>query len=63
MLSVVLVVLGLVVIVETALLGGGIGFVLGSLLVLAGALRSYTTLSTHPRSSRARVAERRGGAR
>ncbi|MDQ3894859.1 MAG: hypothetical protein M3292_09415 [Actinomycetota bacterium] len=62
-LSVVLVVLGLVLIVETALLGGGIGFVLGSLLVLAGALRSYTTLSTRPRSSRAHAVERRGGAR
>jgi uncharacterized membrane protein HdeD (DUF308 family) len=62
-LSVVLVVLGLVVIVETALVGGEIGFVLGSLLVLAGALRSYTTLSTQRRSWRARGAERRGGAR
>lgn len=40
-LSVVLVVLGLVLVIETALLGGGIGFVLGGVLLLAGAGRLY----------------------
>jgi hypothetical protein len=40
-LSLLLVLLGVTVIVETALLGGGIGFLLGALLVLAGALRVY----------------------
>ena len=40
-LSAVLVVLGLVLVVETALLGGGIGFVFGALFVLAGGLRLY----------------------
>jgi hypothetical protein len=40
-LSVVLVVLGLAVIARTASLGGGIGYVLGSVLTLAGGLRLY----------------------
>jgi len=36
-----LAVLGIVLIVETALLGGGIGFLLGALFLLAGSLRIY----------------------
>ncbi len=40
-LSALLFVLGLVLIVETALLGGGIGFLLGALFVVAGILRLY----------------------
>jgi hypothetical protein len=40
-LSALLVLLGLAVLVETALLGGGVGFLLGALLVLAGGLRIY----------------------
>jgi hypothetical protein len=40
-LSVVLVLLGLALIVETAALGGGLGFLLGALFVLAGGLRLY----------------------
>jgi hypothetical protein len=36
-----LVLLGLVLIVETAVLGGGIGLVLGALFLLAGGLRLY----------------------
>jgi hypothetical protein len=39
--SLVLVALGLVLLVETALLGGGSGYVFGLLFVLAGALRLY----------------------
>ncbi len=58
-LSALLVVLGLVVIVETAVLGGGIGVVLGVLLVLAGALRSYVTFSRRPTHSPARGQKRR----
>jgi hypothetical protein len=42
-LSGVLVLLGLTVLVETAVLGGGFGFLLGSLLLLAGALRLYVS--------------------
>jgi hypothetical protein len=48
-LSGLLVVLGLAVIVETALLGGGVGFLLGALLVLAGTARLYLSWSW-PRS-------------
>lgn len=33
--------MGIVLIVETALLGGGIGFLLGTLFLLAGGLRVY----------------------
>jgi hypothetical protein len=40
-LSSALVVLGLVLIVETAVLGGGIGLLLGALFLLAGGLRLY----------------------
>ena len=36
-----LIALGLAVIVETALVGGGVGYVLGVLLALAGGLRLY----------------------
>ena len=41
MLSGALVLLGLVLIVETAVLGGGIGLLLGALFLLAGGLRLY----------------------
>jgi hypothetical protein len=37
----VLVLLGVAVLVETAVLGGGIGYLLGVLFVLAGGLRLY----------------------
>jgi hypothetical protein len=40
-LSSVLVVLGVALIVETAVLGGGLGLLLGVLFVLAGGLRLY----------------------
>ena len=43
MLSSLLVVLGAVLLVETALGGGGIGYVFGALLVLAGAGRLYVS--------------------
>ena len=36
-----LLVLGIALIVETAVLGGGIGLLLGALFVLAGGLRLY----------------------
>ena len=39
--SAVLLVLGIALIVETAVLGGGIGLLLGALFVLAGGLRLY----------------------
>jgi hypothetical protein len=39
--SAVLLVLGIALIVETLLLGGGIGLLLGALFVLAGGLRLY----------------------
>jgi hypothetical protein len=39
--SVLLVLLGAALIVETALLGGGIGLLLGALFALAGGLRLY----------------------
>jgi hypothetical protein len=41
LLSSLLVVLGLVLVVETALAGGGIGYLLGTLLALAGGVRVY----------------------
>jgi hypothetical protein len=44
LLSALLVLLGLGLVIETAVLGGGIGFVLGSVLVLAGAGRLYLSL-------------------
>jgi hypothetical protein len=37
----VLVLLGVAVLVETAVLGGGIGYLLGALFMLAGGLRLY----------------------
>lgn len=40
-LSALLVVLGTVAIIETALIGGGAGYVLGAILMLAGGLRLY----------------------
>ena len=40
-LSALLVVLGVAVLVETAVVGGSLGYVLGALLALAGALRIY----------------------
>jgi hypothetical protein len=43
-LSVVLALLGVVLIVETALVGGGLGYLLGSLFVLGGGLRLYLSL-------------------
>jgi hypothetical protein len=43
-LSAVLVVLGTILIAETALVGGGVGYVLGSILALAGGLRLYLSL-------------------
>ena len=51
-LSGVLVLIGLVLLVETALLGGGIGFLLGALFVLAGGARLYLALSGKPESAR-----------
>jgi hypothetical protein len=42
-LSTVMVVLGLVLLVETAVAGGGIGYLFGGLLVLAGAGRLYVS--------------------
>ena len=43
-LSLALVALGVALIVETAVLGGGIGYVLGALFVLAGGGRLYLSL-------------------
>jgi hypothetical protein len=43
-LSVILVALGVSLIVETAVLEGGIGYVLGALFVLAGGGRLYLSL-------------------
>lgn len=40
-LSGLLVLLGLVLVVETALAGGGVGYLLGAMLALAGALRLF----------------------
>ena len=42
-LSGVMIVLGVVLLVETAIVGGGLGFVLGALLVLAGVGRLYVS--------------------
>src|SRR5204863_9438922 len=50
--SVLLVVVGAVLIAETALVGGGIGFLFGALFVLAGALRLYLSVSPKARRSR-----------
>ena len=43
-LSALMVVLGVALLVETAVLGGGTGYVFGGLLVLAGAGRLYVSL-------------------
>ena len=40
-LSILLVILGSALIVETAVVGGGVGYLLGVLLALAGGLRLY----------------------
>jgi hypothetical protein len=40
-LSILLVLLGITLIVETAIVGGNVGYVLGVLLALAGGLRLY----------------------
>jgi hypothetical protein len=40
-LSALLVALGVVILVETAIVGGSLGYVLGGLLTLAGGLRIY----------------------
>jgi hypothetical protein len=42
--SALLLLLGLVLIVETALLGGGIGLLFGALFALAGGLRLYLSI-------------------
>ena len=42
-LSGVMIVLGLVLLVETAVVGGGLGYFLGALLVLAGVGRLYVS--------------------
>ena len=39
--SAVLVILGIAILVETAMVGGGIGYLLGALFASAGALRLY----------------------
>jgi hypothetical protein len=39
--SAVLVILGVAILVETAIVGGGIGYLLGALFASAGALRLY----------------------
>jgi hypothetical protein len=41
--SAVLVILGVAILVETAIVGGGIGYLLGALFASAGALRLYLT--------------------
>jgi hypothetical protein len=43
-LSAVMVVLGVALLIETVVLGGGIGYVLGGMLVVAGAGRLYVSL-------------------
>ena len=43
-LSALMIVLGVALLVETAVLGGGLGYVFGVLLVLAGAGRLYVSL-------------------
>ena len=48
-LSAVLIVIGIVLLVETALVSGTVGYVLGVLFVLAGALRGYLTLAGRAR--------------
>jgi hypothetical protein len=43
-LSALMVVLGVTLLIETVVLGGGIGYVLGGMLVVAGAGRLYVSL-------------------
>ena len=43
-LSILLVILGIALIVETAVVGGGVGYLLGVLLALAGGLRLYLSM-------------------
>lgn len=43
-LSALMVVLGVALLIETVALGGGIGYVLGGMLVVAGAGRLYVSL-------------------
>jgi hypothetical protein len=43
-LSALMVVLGFALLIETVVLGGGIGYVLGGMLVVAGAGRLYVSL-------------------
>jgi uncharacterized membrane protein len=43
-LSALMVVLGVALLIETVVLGGGIGYVLGGMLVVAGAGRLYVSL-------------------
>jgi hypothetical protein len=43
LLSAVMIVLGVVLLIETAVVGGGIGYLLGALLVLAGVGRLYVS--------------------
>jgi uncharacterized membrane protein HdeD (DUF308 family) len=45
-LSGVLVVLGVVVLVETAVVGGGLGYLIGVLMILAGGLRIFLETRT-----------------
>jgi hypothetical protein len=42
--SAVLVILGVAILVETVLVGGGIGYLLGALFASAGALRLYLSV-------------------
>jgi hypothetical protein len=44
MISAVLVILGIAILVETAIVGGGIGYLLGVLFASAGALRLYLSV-------------------
>lgn len=44
--SALLVVLGVAILVETAIVGGSLGYLLGTLLALAGALRIYLVRRT-----------------
>ena len=43
--SVLLVALGLAIVVRTAMLGGGVGFGLGAIVLLAGVVRLYLSRS------------------
>jgi uncharacterized membrane protein HdeD (DUF308 family) len=43
LLSGLIVVLGVILVIETALAGGGLGYLFGTMLALAGAFRIYLT--------------------